>query len=194
MSGLSEQDHPDSRSPLSYAPRALREKPDTRLAPPQQPPSEAGRPSEHRGLRTVSPDGFDTRPEKPEAPRHPLDPEVIEEPVGLTRELRRMAVMSVAGRFAAAIGVSALVALFFVVMIPASRQPDGLSSSALIQSIKAALPQPVQQDDGAKPAPSELQSILASTPNTEPVTREQSEQLLQQFVQWRQKPAASQAP
>jgi len=194
MSGLSEQDHPDSRSPMSYAPRALREKPDTRLAPPQQPPSEAGRPSEYRGMRTISPDGFDTRLEKSEAQRHPLDPEVIEEPAGLTRELRRMAVVSVAGRFAAAIGVSALVALFFVVMIPASRQPDGLSSSALIQSIKAALPQPAQQDDGAKPAPSELQSILASTQNIEPVTREQSEQLLQQFVQWRQKPAASQAP
>jgi DNA-binding PucR family transcriptional regulator len=195
MSSLSEQDNHNSHGPLSYAPRSFRETPDKRLAPSQETPSGMG--------QIPVPAGFDTRLESAvsEALRHPLDPEVIEEPTGLTRELRRMAIMSVAGRFAAAVAVSAVVALFFVVMIPAARQPDGLSSSAagIIKSIKAALPEPRQQDarqqdDSVKPAASEFQSILASSPSTEPVTREQSEKLLEQFVQWRQKPTLNQAP
>jgi hypothetical protein len=217
---MSEQDHHGSSGPLSYAPRYVRERPDARPVP-QETQSEAGRAIEPRGFRAVPSDGFDTQLEKAvsEALRHPLDPEVIQEPAGLTRELRRMAVLGVAGRFAAAVGVSALVALFFVVMIPAARQPDGLSSSTagMINSIKAALPQqqppqtqaqtqpqPRQQEDSPKSAISEFQSILATAPSpststststsTQPVTREQSEKLLQQFVQWRQKPAPNQAP
>ena len=131
-----------------------------------------------------------------EALRHPLDPEVIEEPEELTRELRKMAILGVAGRFAAAVGVSAMVALFFVVMIPASRSPDGftLSTSEIIEQIKTALAQSGAKEDVAPPAPSEIQTLLAATPQNEPVTREQSEQLLQQFVQWQQKPAPKPAP
>jgi hypothetical protein len=183
MSSVSEQDHLNPKDlnpkdPLSYAPRWLREKRDA--AP------------------TLSPEPVDTQLEKAvsNALRHPLDPEVIEEPEGLTRELRRMAVLGVAGRFAAAVGVSALVALFFVVMIPASRSPDGLNLSAagMIEQIKTALASvPSADSAGAPPAPSELQTLLSSTPHSEPVTREQSEQLLHQFVQWQQKPAQPQA-
>jgi len=178
MSSVSEQDQLNPKDPLSYAPRWLREKRDA--AP------------------TLSPEPVDTQLEKAvsNALRHPLDPQVIEEPEELTRELRKMAVLSVAGRFAAAVGVSALVALFFVVMIPASRSPDGLnlSAAAMIESIKTALAsQPSAGNAGAPTAPSELQSLLAATPPSEPVTREQSEQLLNQFVQWQQKPAAPQA-
>jgi hypothetical protein len=175
MSSVSEQDL-NPKDPLSYAPRWLREKRDA--------------------TPTLSPMAIDTQLEKAvsNALRHPLDPQVIEEPEELSRELRRMAVLGVAGRFAAAVGVSALVALFFVVMIPASRSPDGLnlSASAMIESIKAALAsQPAAES--APSAPSELQTLLASTPHSEPVTREQSEQLLNQFVQWQQKPAPNQA-
>jgi len=180
MSSLSEQEHLNPKDPLSYAPRWLREKRD--------------------GSPVPVPAAMDTQLEKAvsEALRHPLDPEVIHEPEELTRELRRMAVLGVAGRFAAAVGVSALVALFFVVMIPASRSPDGfsLSTAGIIESIKASLPQSVAKDDAPQPAPapSELQTLLTSTPNHEPVTREQSEQLLEQFVQWQTKPAPKPAP
>jgi hypothetical protein len=178
MSSVSEQDHLSPKDPLSYAPRWLREKRD---AAPES-----------------SPQAIDTQLEKAvsNALRYPLDPQVIEEPEALTRELRKMAVLGIAGRFAAAVGVSALVALFFVVMIPASRSPDGLnlSASAVIESIKTALAsQPAAESSGAPSAPSELQTLLASTPQSEPVTREQSEHLLHQFVQWQQKPAPKQA-
>ena len=178
MSSLSEQEHLNPKDPLSYAPRWLREKRDAEPVP-------AGAAMDTQLEKAVS-----------EALRHPLDPEVIEEPEELTRELRKMAILGVAGRFAAAVGVSALVALFFVVMIPASRSPDGftLSTAGIIEQIKTALAQSGAKEDVAPPAPSEIQTLLATTPQTEPVTREQSEQLLQQFVQWQQKPAPKPAP
>jgi hypothetical protein len=133
---------------------------------------------------------------------HPLDPEVIHEPAGFAAERdRRKALINVAGRFAAAVGVSAIVALFFVIMIPASRdhalQPDGSGSylSGMMQSIRTALYHPIQRDDGSKPALSEFQTILASTRTSQPViTHEQSETLLQQFLQWRQKADSAEAP
>jgi hypothetical protein len=64
----------------------------------------------------------------------------------------------------------------------------------MIESIKTALAsQPSAENNGTQSAPSELQTLLATTPPSEPVTREQSEQLLNQFVQWQQKPAQNQA-
>jgi hypothetical protein len=117
------------------------------------------------------------------------------------RELdRRTALINVAGRFAAAVGISALVALFFAVMVPASRdyarQPDGVASSfsAILQSIKTAFYQPLLRVDESKPALSEFQKVLASTPSQDVTTHEQSEMLLQQFLQWRQKPDSTGAP
>jgi hypothetical protein len=112
------------------------------------------------------------------------------------RELdQRIALISVAGRFAAAVGVSALVALFFVIMVPVSRdyarQPDGGASSfsGILQSIRTALYQPSRRGDDSKPALSEFQTLLASTRTSPSVmTHMQSETLLQQFLQWRQKP------
>ena len=136
-----------------------------------------------------------------ESLRHPLDPEIMHEPPGFVRELdRRMAILSVAGRFAAAIGVSAVVALFFVIMVPASRdyarQPDtsGTSASGVLQSLKTALSQPRPKDDDLKPALSEFQTILATTPAPQPVSREESETLLNQFVQWQQQPPPATKP
>jgi hypothetical protein len=63
----------------------------------------------------------------------------------------------------------------------------------MVQSVSDAI-QPDANNDGPKPATAEFQAILASPQNSSTVTREQSERLLQQFVQWRQKPAPSQAP
>lgn len=124
---------------------------------------------------------------------HPLAPEVIQEPPGLAEEMDRgSALITVAGRFAAAVGVSAIVALFFVIMVPASRLPDSGGSSGIVKSIKSALFQPGARDDGSKPAIAEFQPILASASaqngQSTPAAREQSGQLLQQFMQWRQKP------
>jgi hypothetical protein len=174
MSSVSEQDHLNPRDPLYYAPRWLRE----RSA------------SQRDGSSTMpfSPSSFDTQLESAvsNALRHPLDPEVMHEP---ERESKK-ALWSVAARFGAAIGVSALVALFFVVVVPGSRQSDGEQQSSALagfaQSIKSALSQSVEPSQ--KPAINEFQALLASSPASAPVQTEQSQELLKQFMQWGEKP------
>src|SRR5947207_6925522 len=125
MSALSE-DHLNPHHPMYYAPRWLRERSGPRVPSSQVATSEPT-------ARAVAPGAtFDAQLENAvsEALRHPLDPEVVREPPGLGRELdRRTALAGVAGRFAAAIGVSAIIALFFVILAPASWQPDSSSSS-----------------------------------------------------------------
>src|ERR1700680_3979211 len=106
MSTYSEQDHLNPNDPIYYAPRWLRERSKLRLAASNETSSE-------RPKRPVSslPPSFDSLLEEavPEALRRPLDSEVIHEPAGFVNELdRRIALISVASRFAAAIGVSAL--------------------------------------------------------------------------------------
>jgi hypothetical protein len=205
MSSVSDQDHLNPNDQLYYAPRWLRERAEplpASPAPPEKRSQSVARPN-------TPPHSFDALLEEAvaESLRHPLDPEVMHEPPGFVRELdRRMAILSVAGRFAAAIGVSAIVALFFVIMVPASRdyakQPDGDASSVtgILQSVRTALSQPRQRDDELKPALSEFQAILASpspqaAPAPQPVAREESESsLLQSFVQWQQKPPSPSAP
>ena len=201
----SEQDHLNPNDQLYYAPRWLRERSEPVSASPSPVPAPAAERKSESLTRAISPPhSFDALLEEAvaESLRHPLDPQVMNEPPGFVRELdRRMAILSVAGRFAAAIGVSAIVALFFVIMVPASRdysrQPDADNSSVsgFLQSLKTALSQPRQKDDDAKPALAEFQAILASPPTAPPpVSREESETLLQQFVQWQQKPAQPTAP
>lgn len=182
MSSVSEQEHLNPRDPLYYAPRWLRERSASqRDGSPAAPP--------------FSPASFDTQLESAvsNALRHPLDPEVMHEPDPESKK----ALWSVAARFAAAIAVAALVALFFVVAVPGSgsrqsdseqaqaqAQPSALSGVA--QSIKSALSQ--SSEASQKPAINEFQALLASTPPSAPAQSEPSGQLLQQFMQWREKP------
>jgi len=172
MSSVSEQDHLNPRDPLYYAPRSLRERSASRGASSET---------------TFSPVSFDSQLESAvsDALRHPLDPEVMHEPNLDSKK----ALWTVAARFAAAIGAAALVALFFVVAVPGSRQSDGEQSSTfsnVAQSIKNVLFQ--SGDASQKPAINEFQSLLASTPPSAPPTSEQDGQLLKQFMQWREKP------
>ena len=60
-----------------------------------------------------------------------------------------------------------------------------------MHSIKAALLHPGQSDEGSKPALAEFEPILAASQAGQPATHEQSEQLLQQFMQWREKPGSA---
>ncbi|WKA28080.1 hypothetical protein [Bradyrhizobium roseum] len=179
MSSVSEQDHLNPRDPLYYAPRSLRERSASRGGSLEVPYTAAS---------------FDSQLESAvsDALRHPLDPELMHEP---TVESKK-AWWTVAARSAAAIGVAALIALFFVVAGPGSRPSEGDQASAFAnfaQSVKNALPQP---GDGAqKPAINEFQALLAATPASAPATpastqpaSEPSNQLLQQFMQWREKP------
>jgi hypothetical protein len=182
----SKQDHLNPNEPTYYAPRWLRERPEVRLAHSNETPSEPVRSPNSRPAASL-----DTQLENAvsSALWHPLAPEVIQEPPGLAEEMDRgSALITVAGRFAAAVGVSAIVALFFVIMVPASRLPDsgGSASSGIMRSIKSALFQPSAREE-SKPAIAEFQPILALAQSNQAAAREQSG-LLQQFMQWRQKP------
>jgi hypothetical protein len=198
MSILNERSRFNPEDPSHFAPPWLRERPDSSPSASRETTSEP-----FRGP-TRPPASLNTRLENAVSGAlwHPLDPEIIQEPPGYAAEVnRKKALMSVVSRFTAAVGVSALVALFFVFMIPAARdyapQPDAAAStfSGILQSIKAVLYRSVQGSDDSKPALSEFQGVLASTQTGQSVmTREQSDALLQQFMHWREKPNSTAAP
>ena len=115
-----------------------------------------------------------------------LDPKATYERAWHTRDLdRRAALLSVAARVAAVAGVVVVVALLFVIMKPASRQSvAGSTPSDMTGSTSTAPPQSSQADVEWKPALAEFKALLASPPS-QPATHEQSQQLLQNFLQWR---------
>ncbi|MBI5318604.1 MAG: hypothetical protein HZB49_04070 [Bradyrhizobium sp.] len=127
-----------------------------------------------------------------ESLRHPLDPETVEEPPELDR---RGGLLGVVGRFAAAVGAAAFVALLFVIVIPSLRQQPSAEPSAaeLIDSMKAAISRSEQVARPREPQPSqELQPTLASSEGGAPVSHQETETLLKQFMQWQQRPAETQ--
>jgi hypothetical protein len=171
MGSFSEQDPLDPDDPeLDYTPLRLRER------------------AEKLG-RSVS-QGARSEPVSSSPISRPasLDPKAINEPARRTRDLdRRAALSSVAARVAAVAGVVAVVALLFVIMKPASRQSVASSTpSDLTGSTSTAPPQSNQGDVGSKPALAEFKALLASPPS-QPAAREQSQQLLQRLLQWREK-------
>jgi hypothetical protein len=194
MSG-NESEQIGPHDPLHYAPRRLRERPASRLASVEEmrPAQEKRAESAGRAVQPAGPHDSQLESAVYESLRRPLDPQVMVNPQTLERELdRRGAMFGVAGRLAAAIGVSAAVALFFVIMIPSSRQPDPSTSTSLsttVQQFSAALSQRPSGEE-AKPAIAEFQSLLTSNDQAQaqPASDKQSDpRLLQQFMQWRQK-------
>ena len=117
-----------------------------------------------------------------------LDPKATNERARHPRDLdRRAALLSVAARVVAVAGVVAVVALLFVIMKPASRQSvAGSTPSDMTGSTSTAPPQSSEADVEWKPALADFKALLASPPS-QPATHEQSQQLLQNFLQWRKK-------
>ena len=179
MSNLSrrEQDRPAPDDLAYYAPGGLRERAKSQYSLSQKARSELG----GSPMSSLASPGIELKNVASDASWKRLAPEVIDEPPGLAwRDL----LFSVAGRFAAAVGVLMIVGLFFVIMLPALRQLNaGSSSSEITGSITTAGTQSGQRDNGSKPALAEFGNLLASVP----ATHEQSPQLVQQFLQWRQK-------
>jgi hypothetical protein len=168
MSRFSEQDSIDPDNPeLDYSPRRLSERA-AKLGPSvsQRARSETVR---------LSPEAL--------APRH--------ETARRTPDLgRRAALVSVAARFAAVVGAVAVVALLLVIIMkPASRQSVASSTPS---DTTGSTPQSNQGDGQSKPPLAELEAPLALPPS-QPTTHEQSQQLLQRFLQWREKADATES-
>src|SRR5262245_5120384 len=115
MSVLINENQTSPHDPLHYAPRRLRERARRPLPPFEsaQPEREAG-PGE-RPSRT----SLDLSLEDAvfQSLRRPLDPEVMHEPSAMARDRSRRRILL----SAAAVGISALAALVFVLMV---REPD----------------------------------------------------------------------
>jgi hypothetical protein len=203
MSVANEPESAGPHDPMHYAPRRLREKPEPRLSS-----AEDIRAARDKRLEAVI--GRNLNPPAPldnsletavyESLRRPIDPRLLGETRALTREFeRRGSVFGVAGRIAAAVVVSAVIALFFGVMMPAKQQDNAASFATTVQSFTTALSQqpsqPVPAEDAKKPALAEFQSLLAASDTAQAAEREQtdkqSDKLLQQFMQWRQNQKAN---
>lgn len=185
MNATAEQKNPsNSFDPAQYATRVPRD-----VDAPEPP-----KPGETRAFRppatSITDTTLDTKIETAtDDSSQPIEPETAEE----AAPEERWAWLAAVGRVATAAGAAAFVALLFVIVIPSLRQQSAdRSSAAAIDSLKAAMSRAEQSKvQDAQPSP-ELQSILASTDSKPPVSQQESEELLKQFMQWQQKPADGQ--
>lgn len=204
MSSLSEQNPMNPQDPLHYAPRWLRERPEAARLSLVGDNAKAAEAAERPASGQQGPLDASLETAVFESLRQSLNPQVMREPPDLERDRdRRSVVFKIAGRFAAATGVAAVVALFFVNIVPVWRQPDASSSFvAAVQSMKTLPPVAADVQDAKAdqtsslperaeapaPALSQFKSLLASdapAPAAEAETPEKP--MLQQFMQWNQK-------
>jgi hypothetical protein len=195
MSVANDEEPAGPHDPLHYAPRRLRERPEPRLTTIEETRVMRDNKRLEAAVGRIStPAPLDSQLESAvyESLRRPMDPAILGEPRALARELeRRGAWFGLAGRLAAAVGISAIIALFFVIMMPASRHQDtNASFSETVQSFTSALGQqpPAQTEETRKPALAEFQSLLGDAQAAEREQPDkQADKTLQQFLQWRQK-------
>jgi hypothetical protein len=100
---------------------------------------------------------------------------------------QRAALFGVAARIAAVAGIVAAVALLVVIIKPASHQSVASSNSSEITGSTA---QPNQEDVESQPALAELKAPAAPAPDH---VAAQDHELLQRFLQWREKADTSEA-
>jgi hypothetical protein len=196
MSVFNEQEPTSPQDLLHYAPRRRSgsERSGTYLRPSASP---VGETKFDRPFRTdassspfAQPASLDAGLEDAigETLRRHLAPQVMPEPTfGQQRSRRRNNSLTVGAGIAVAVGLAAAAALFVVKVLPVSR--DFSTSSGIAAAAEFAV---APLDHAAKPAPSQSRSASASADGDQTLTHEQSEQLLDRFVQWRQKTDAAQ--
>jgi hypothetical protein len=125
--------------------------------------------------------------------RRQFEPEVVPEPVDFKLEgMRRKLVASAIG-VVAVVAIAAVVALLSFSIFPKERdaiQSFAAAVPAAPAAATAATAAPLSE--AAKPALSQFRALVApagASPQSQGFSHEQSERLLQQFVQWRQKAA-----
>lgn len=174
---------------LSSLARRTGERPEPRLAAvterplPRMPRTELRTDARPDPLRSMPVQGDRLENAMNEFVRRQLRPEAVPEPAGLKRDARHR--MMFAG--AVSVAIASLIALLFVALYP--REKD------IIQSFAAAVPAaPAQSLSGELATAPQARTLATEGANGESLTREQSEQLLQEFVQWRQNIALTAKP
>ena len=117
-----------------------------------------------------------------ESLRRPLEPEIVPEPKAAKRLGTRRTLIAIASGVGGAVALASVAALLFVTVYP--REQDAGKPFAAA---------PARQAED-KPALSQFRALVNANANGQNFTHEQSERLLQQFVQWRQKAAAISKP
>ena len=117
--------------------------------------------------------------------RRQVRPEAVPEPADLKRQAPRRGLIAGAIGIAAAVAVASVVAMLFVVVFPKKGAERFFAADAASASSQA---------DNASPALSQFRALVTPNGDGQGFTHEQSERLLQQFVQWRQKTALTDRP
>jgi hypothetical protein len=172
-----------------YAQRRATERPEPpRLAAVNELAALARAPRPDTPLRPIPPLSERIESVLPESARRRIEPEVVPEPDDFKSEgLRRKLVAGVIG-VAAAVAVASIVALLLVNIFPKDKDAD--------QSVTAAMPPPQssQADAVSKPLASPIPASVVASDGDQNINHEQSERLLQQFMQWGQKAAPTDKP
>jgi predicted NodU family carbamoyl transferase len=185
MSATSEEFPPtgNPNDPRYYAPRRPSERVEPRLGSlSDRPLGRAGRPETSRTLPSSAALSVKLESAVSESLRRQMEPEIVPEPIEYKRQGTRRTLIAIASGVAAALAVASVAALLFVTIYP-KEEDSGQSVAAAVQ---AAAP----GDD--KSALSQFRALVNVNVNAsgQNFTHEQSERLLQQFVQWRQKTVA----
>jgi hypothetical protein len=183
MSAMSEESPPrptsNPQDPQYYAPRRPGERVEPRLAT----VNERARMEASRTLPASAALSAKLEGAVYESLRRQMKPEIVPEPNDYKRQGTRRTLIAIASGVGAALALASVAALLFVTVYP-REQDTGRPF--------AAAPQARQADD--KPALSQFRALVNANANGQNFTHEQSERLLQQFVQWRQKAAAVSKP
>jgi hypothetical protein len=179
-----------SKDPLD-ALYALSRRPTERAEPPRlaavsEPPIARVRPEMPRPMTSLSERLENAVAASVAVPmRRPIEPEVVPEPVDFKREGRRRALIASVIGVGAAVAVASVVALLFVNIFPKD-SPDQSFAAAVQPAASQARPA-----NDAKAPLSQVRAPVVASDGSQNLNHEQSERLLQQFVQWRQKAAST---
>jgi hypothetical protein len=134
-------------------------------------------------LRSLTSPGDRLESAMSEFVRRQIKPEAVPVPAEFKSDATRRTLIAGAVGVVAAVAIASVVALLFVTVYPREKDP--------VQSFAAAAR---QAEDVSKAAPSEYRAVITPDGGGQGFTHEQSERLLQQFVQWRQKAALIDKP
>jgi hypothetical protein len=195
MSAMSEESSAprptgNPEDPLYYAPRRPSERAEPRLASVNDAALDRAAKAEATARPLPASAALSARLENAiyESLRRQMDPEIVPEPVDYKRQGTRRILIAVASGVAAALAVASVAALLFVTIYP-KEQDAGRAFAAAPQAAQSG-----QSDDTSKPALSQFRALVNANAGGQNFTHEQSERLLQQFVQWQQKTASTDKP
>jgi hypothetical protein len=121
--------------------------------------------------------------------RRQVRPQIVPPPVEFVQEGKRRTLLAAVIGVGAAVVLASVVALLFVSIFPRDHERDA------IQSFAAAVPAaPPPQTRDTPNGPAQIRGLVPVGGDPTNLSHEQSERLLQQFVQWRQKTASTDKP